>query len=230
MLNRSTPLNRLSIGVDFWYNTHKRNLSMICAKPRQCRREFLKGVFSAAAAGAFPSLPAVAAHSAGKPRDAIALWQRETDLVTPKTYLDYMKDGDTRGFASLEKLERGFERVLEEAKTSVVGDVPRIWSVYNMGYLVKTRESLFSIDLVHRRDRELVPLLDFAFVTHNHCDHHRRGFCDAMAKAGKVVASNFLKNPAFDALKASGTAATSIGLGTWSSGRPSSTTTTSSGG
>ena len=127
--------------------------------------------------------------------DAIAVWNRETELVESKTYCAYLRDGDTRGFASLAKLEAAFEKVMREAKETVVtGDVPAVWSVYNMGYIVKTRESLFSIDLVHRRDEEFAPLLDFALITHNHGDHWRDGFFRKMDHAHKTVISNFHGN------------------------------------
>ena len=122
-------------------------------------------------------------------------WQRETDLATSELYVKYWRDGDTRGLASLEKLEAAFDKVLREAKEVVVsGDVPAVWSVYNMGYIVKTRNAMFSIDLVHRRAKEIAPLLDFALVTHNHDDHWRRDFYSAMDRAGKTVVSNFLDN------------------------------------
>ena len=129
------------------------------------------------------------------PEDAIAVWNRETELVAPKDYAAYLRDGNTRGFAALEKLEAAFEKVFREVKETVVtGAAPAVWSVYNMGYIVKTRESLFSIDLVHRRDVEFSPLLDFALITHMHGDHWRRGFYGAMNGAGKTVVSNFLDN------------------------------------
>ena len=121
-------------------------------------------------------------------------WQRETDLATPDLYNAYWLDGDTRGVASLEKLEAGFENIVREAGKLSVGDVPAVWSVYNMGYLVKTRESFFSIDLVHRRAAELAPFLDFALITHNHNDHWRQDFYGAMNGSGKTVVSNFLDN------------------------------------
>ena len=96
-----------------------------------------------------------------------------------------------------------FEKVMREVKATVVTrDVPAVWSVYNMGYIVKTRESLFSIDLNHRRGTEFAPILDFALVTHNHGDHWRKDFYKAMAKRGKAVFSNFLDNPRFNEMKA----------------------------
>ena len=137
----------------------------------------------------------VAAAKAERAEDLIGAWDRETELVSPETYRAYLRDGDTRGFAALEKLEAAFAKVMREVKeTAVSGDAPAVWSVYNMGYVVKTRNALFSVDLVHRRDAEFAPMLDFALVTHNHGDHWRKGFYDAMNGACKTVVSNFLDN------------------------------------
>lgn len=121
-------------------------------------------------------------------------WQRETELVSAETYREYMRDGDTRSLASLEKLERAFERVLDEVSKIVIDDTPAVWSVYNMGYLVKTKESLFSIDLIHRRSIELADKLDFALITHNHSDHCDIELYKKLNSAGKTVISNFLDN------------------------------------
>ncbi len=126
--------------------------------------------------------------------DILDVWQNETDQVEAPTYGLYMRDGDTRGLASLEKLERAFEKVYREALETKVDKVPAVWSVYNMGYVVKTPGALFSIDLVHRRDMELAPHLDFALITHNHGDHFRQPFYNALNGAGKTVVSNFLDN------------------------------------
>ena len=126
-----------------------------------------------------------ATMAVGKPgvipaEDEISAWQRDTELVSAATYTQYMADGDTRGFVALERLEAAAEKVMREAREAAVHDVPAVWSVYNMGYVVKTRES--------------APMLDFALVTHNHRDHWRSGFYRAMDGAGKTVVSNFLDN------------------------------------
>jgi len=145
--------------------------------------------------GAVAAAPSAFAQTGVCGEDEIAAWNRETELVSPETYSAYLSDGETRGFASLEKLEAAFEKVLSEARgTTVAGNAPVVWSVYNMGYVVKTRESLFSIDLVHRRDEELASTLDFALITHNHGDHWRQRFYRAMNGAHKTVVSNFLDN------------------------------------
>lgn len=150
------------------------------------RREFVGGM---------AALTAMAALGKNGAADGeLDAWQRETDLVKPESYRSYLEDGNTRELVALEKLERGFENVLKEIKECKVGDVPAVWLVYNMGFVVKTRESLFSIDLNHRRDLELAPMLDFALITHNHNDHYREPFYKAMDKAGKTVITNFKDN------------------------------------
>ena len=153
------------------------------------RRDFIAAGTAAAAAAAIPRTASAAADDA-----ALDHWQRETDRVTAETYRAYLADGDTRGFAALERLERAFDQVKAEAAAAKVGAEPAVWCVYNMGFVVKTAKSLFSIDLVHRRAAELAPMLDFALVTHNHGDHWRQDFYRAMDGAGKTVVSNFLDN------------------------------------
>ncbi len=153
------------------------------------RRTFIRSM------GAAALVPSVRAGTEEPGEDTIAVWNRETELVESKDYCAYLQDGQTRGFASLEKLEAAFEKVMREVKETVVtGDVPAVWSVYNMGYVVKTREALFSVDLVHRRDVEFASMLDFALITHNHGDHWRDGFYRAMDNARKTVISNFHSN------------------------------------
>jgi L-ascorbate metabolism protein UlaG (beta-lactamase superfamily) len=172
------------------------------------RKDFLKGAFCLAALPAAectrdfaPSAPL--RRSEERQSELVAKWDEATKAVAPEDYFAYFRDGDTRGFKALKALDYAFDRVLREIKETVVeGDAPAVWSVYNMGYIVKTRESLFSIDLKHRRAHSLVPLLDFALVTHKHGDHYDGNFCKAMDKAGKPVVSSFLKNTAFAEIKA----------------------------
>jgi hypothetical protein len=63
-----------------------------------------------------------------------------------------------------------------------------------MGIVVKTKESCFAIDLVHRRAAEIAPLLDFLLLTHNHGDHCFEDLYRAVNGAHKVVFSNFKDN------------------------------------
>lgn len=172
------------------------------------RKDFLKGAFCLAAlpaaecaAGFAPSAPL--RRSEERQNELVAKWDEATKAVAPEDYFAYFRDGDTREFKALKALELAFDKVLREARETVVeGDAPAVWSVYNMGYIVKTRESLFSIDLKHRRAHSLVQLLDFALVTHKHGDHYDGNFCKAMDKAGKPLVSSFAENAAFDEIKA----------------------------
>ena len=165
------------------------------------RREFLSGTVAFAAMPTFATVVSTSFSSIPVRRGEkqqnklIDSWDDATGLVKPKDYVAYMSDGDTCGFKALKDLEFAFDKVLREAKETVVkGDTPAVWSVYNMGYIVRTRKALFAIDLNHRRGAEFAPLLDFALVTHNHGDHWRRDFYGAMDSAGKTVVSNFLEN------------------------------------
>lgn len=160
------------------------------------RGEFLKTAGSAAilvAAGdSFGDGTAIGAKV-----DYAAL-QAEIDEVTPQDFKAYL-DGewDWLGLArktALQRLDDAFDKVLAEVKSTVVTDKPAVWLVYNMGVIVKTKETCFSIDLKHRKAPEIAPLLDFALITHNHGDHFTERFYKAMDGAGKTVISNFKDN------------------------------------
>ena len=168
------------------------------------RREFTKGCVAAASAMALRQ--AMGQRHAPTGDLDLDARQSEIDVLAPKDFMAYWTQGlqmkPERLSACVEKvpvlkrLEAAFEKVFREAKDTVVTDInrPAIWYVYNMGLVVKTPKTLFSIDLHHRRAEEFAPLLDFALVTHKHGDHWRRDFYKAMDSAGKTVISNFLCN------------------------------------
>ena len=122
-----------------------------------------------------------------------AALQREVDAVSPQDYQRYLSGGpvDKAAFA---RLDAAFGKVLKEVKETSVSTRPAVWFLYNMGVIVKTKASCFSVDLMHRRAVELAPLLDFALITHNHDDHYSLDFYRAMDKAGKTVGNNFACN------------------------------------
>ena len=122
------------------------------------KRDFLKlsGCAAAGIAGAAPAEtkpqdpssasakmptqnPPATSTQASQPEEPLDMWERETNRVTPQMYSAYLRDGNTRGLFALEKLEESFENMLRGiAKTKVEG-APAVWSVYNMGYVVKTK-------------------------------------------------------------------------------------------
>ena len=160
------------------------------------RGEFLKTAGSAAILAAAGDL--FGSETAIGAKVDFAALQREIDEVSPQDLKAYL-DGEWDWFglarkAALQRLDDAFDKVLAEVKSTVVTDKPAVWLVYNMGVIVKTGETCFSIDLKHRRAPEIAPLLDFALITHNHGDHFSEEFYRAMNGAGKTVISNFKDN------------------------------------
>ena len=169
------------------------------------RREFTKGCVAAASAMALRQ----AMGQRHEPTGDIDLDARqgEIDAIAPKDFMEYwmqglqMKPEDLSAYVEkypvLKRLESAFEKVVREVKDAVVTDInrPAIWYVYNMGLVVKTPKTLFSIDLHHRRAEEFAPLLDFALITHNHDDHYTERFKVAMDRGQrKPVVNNFFDN------------------------------------
>lgn len=66
-----------------------------------------------------------------------------------------------------------------------------IWKLYNMGYIVKTRDACFGIDINQPGSEKLVDVLDFVIASHIHSDHNNIALLDAMVAAGKPVYSPF---------------------------------------
>jgi len=159
------------------------------------RREFIIGAAaSSALAGCASTKCGDTAAQVLDTRD-LDIWQRETDLVQPESYAAYFNGRlPASERSALARLDAAFEKVMAEVRTVQPTEIPAVWLVYNMGVVVKTRESLFSIDLVHRRSEELAPMLDFALITHNHDDHYTPAFYKAMNGAGKTVVNNFIDN------------------------------------
>ena len=137
-------------------------------------------------------------------RDSTAqkVMQNALDHVSPAEYINFYQKGSAWSQKELAAIYRkhpallwydaAFDKVLREVKNEKVrpGEV-KLWLVYNLGYIIKTPTHCFSIDLHHRRAAELVPMLDFALVTHNHLDHYSLDFLQAMGRAGKKIYSNF---------------------------------------
>ncbi len=173
------------------------------------RREFIGSLVIAGTTGLLPSgrsfaadapppaaeLKATCVSDAG--RDVL---QREINAVPVAVCASYLRD-EAAGraacakYPALERLDATLPHVMEEARTALVEDKPAVWLVYNMGVVVKTHESLFTIDLCHPRARQYAKEFDFAVITHNHLDHYTQKFYNEMnGRLHKTVVSNFLDN------------------------------------
>lgn len=135
----------------------------------------------------------------------IRMVQNGIDLVDADTYGEYARrypgseaekqvvDPDAQPL--LHFYEASFDRVLSELEAEKVpeGGVV-LWHIYNMGYIVKTGNGCFGIDIHHRRAEILAPYLDFLLVTHAHGDHYTMPLVAKMKDLGKPVVSNFLSS------------------------------------
>ena len=168
---------------------------------KQTRRGFIAGVAAFGAVGG-----RLSASAADAPVDYDAI-QKEIDALPPKAFEEFVygeKMAADRSKLSgaecetwyarypiLRRYDEAFRKVVREMRDKKVGDTPAIWYVYNMGVIVKTRQSLFSIDLCHRLAPTIADELDFAIISHNHLDHYTREFYRAMDGRHKTVFQNF---------------------------------------
>ncbi len=89
--------------------------------------------------------------------------------------------------------DRAFDRVYRQFnETTVTGEKPAVWYLYNMGILVKTKTCAFGIDICHRQAKRLAPHLDFLLISHNHGDHFNHALIQSMMAQNKPVISNYL--------------------------------------
>ena len=96
----------------------------------------------------------------------------------------------------LQFYDAAFERILADIPaTQVKPGTVVIWYLYNMGFIIKTPESCFGVDIHHRNAVKLAPLLDFTAVTHKHADHFSKPLLNEMAGKKKMIISNFFQNP-----------------------------------
>ena len=169
------------------------------------RREFAKYGFSFASAAVLRQTIAQSHASTGDAN--LDLRQREIDEVPSADFATYWKMGSqvryplvlayASRFKAIGRLEKAFDQVFDEARAAVVTDInrPAIWYLYNMGLIVKTPKTMFSVDLHHRRAEDFAPFLDFALITHNHPDHYTERFKEAMDRIQrKPVVNNFFCN------------------------------------
>ena len=133
--------------------------------------------------------------------------QKEIGALPPKVFVDFTQgvnhaedksmlaaaecESIYARYPILRRYDDAFVKIMDEVRrTNVEGDKPAIWYVYNMGVVVKTRKSLFSIDLCHRLAPTIADDLDFSIISHNHLDRYTTAFYRAMDGRHKTVIQN----------------------------------------
>ena len=122
--------------------------------------------------------------------------QNRVDQTTKKEFDYFDSNPDFKSTNPVLKYyDLGLERLTKDIPaTQVKPGTVVFWYLYNMGFVIKTPEVCFGIDIHHRHASKLAPFLDFVAVTHNHNDHYSIPLLMEMNSAQKPVISNFFPN------------------------------------
>lgn len=119
--------------------------------------------------------------------------QAAIDRITPEMFAGYCLEGRYGEEEALKACGEALPKVMEEASDPKVKT--GLWYVYNMGFIAKSENCLFSLDLSHPAAHKFADKLDFAWITHNHNDHFTAPFYQRMNnEMKKTVVSNFADN------------------------------------
>ena len=144
-------------------------------------------------------------------RSAMEILEKANWHCTPENYKQYYSAGltltpdEVNSWIEREPLflyyEASWDKIRREVKTlQPAADSVILWHVYNMGYIIKTAETCFAIDLHHRRSEELIENLDFLLVTHNHDDHYTSRLLKSFRETKRPLVSNFFPAAGYNAV------------------------------
>src|SRR5574344_2697715 len=99
--------------------------------------------------------------------------QKFADSLSSSSFTSFLSASDIlanaleKNNSILQCYDSAFDRILDFVKKDnpPKGEV-YIYMLYNMGYVVKSSQGCFGIDIYHRRGAELAPYLDFCCSTH----------------------------------------------------------------
>ena len=128
-------------------------------------------------------------------RRRMAVIETVADRLPAEAFLEYKQLCETKPEKADALEEAGIlyylritrEAVLADIRATTVKKGLAVWHIYNMGYVFKSPDVCFGIDLVLRGAARLAEDLDFLLVTHSHDDHQCKELLDAMIAAGKPV-------------------------------------------
>ncbi|MCW8133665.1 MAG: MBL fold metallo-hydrolase [Planctomycetota bacterium] len=140
-----------------------------------------------------------AAVSREERRAKLATVQVACDELSDSDYVRYMNawqraplDADAReASGALHFLSTRIRRAIDEIRGTQVAKGLAAWHFYNMGYVFKTPDACFGIDLHARGSEALAGTLDFLLITHSHGDHVTPLLLEAMQQRGKPIISNW---------------------------------------
>ena len=136
--------------------------------------------------------------------EAMNVIQREFNNFSNESWNNfYDRNWDWIGIADMELsgtlyfYRQSFNKVRKEIKsTKVAPGTVVLWSLYNMGYIVKTPSHTFGIDVTHKHIEEIAKDLEFVLVTHKHGDHSNAHVYNQLALGeSKIIAGYKLAKP-----------------------------------
>lgn len=133
-------------------------------------------------------------------RQRMALIQQAADALSSEQWNAYRKAWtDDPALADRMEAEHPVLHYLSGAWRDAIRDIRRTrvrqgvvaWHLYNMGYVFRTPDACFGIDLSFRGAEQLARDLDFLLVTHPHGDHRSDALIQAMEAQMKPVVTSF---------------------------------------
>jgi len=139
-------------------------------------------------------------HNRQERRKRMAVIQTACDQLEPQIFWTYC-DGQTKNnspriedsYPAIYYLYKADQNAFENIHKTQVKKGLAVWYLYNMGYVFKTPESCFGIDISAVNSERLAGDLDFLLTTHDHGDHFWVPLLDSMIKAGKPVVTLWYK-------------------------------------
>jgi hypothetical protein len=129
-------------------------------------------------------------------RQRMHVLQKACDQLPGSVYLTYRDAWDDAAetavaleeeYLALSYLRTATHHTIQDIRKTHVKQGAVVWHLYNMGYVFKTPNACFGIDLHFRNAEDLTEDLDFLLITHSHPDHYTKQLLDAMIAAGKPV-------------------------------------------
>jgi hypothetical protein len=102
-----------------------------------------------------------------------------------------LDEAPTSSIGALKYLYSSLDDAVKEIHESHVTHGVVAWYLYNMGFVFKTPDACFGVDICMPGADRLVKDLDFTLITHSHQDHYNAKLAHAMIAAGKPFVSNF---------------------------------------
>ncbi len=131
-------------------------------------------------------------------RERMAIFQAAADECPPDAASRFLLNvpgaAESAGrFGILHALARASDKAYDDIIRTRVESGLAVWLLYNMGFVFKTPEACFGVDICLHDAARFSDTLDFLLVTHSHPDHSTKALVREMLARGKPVLSSFVE-------------------------------------